>query len=542
MRLPPLQALLVLLAYAAAASAADPLASFSKLQRTVLPWATPLQTVNAPDAATVAAACLNFSAVAAAAAPPPPCVWSALLPNTWLSGCASGAGGGDVNCIHFDALADAQAACVADADCGGVTSQNSGVAPWELRKGPAPQPSPTNESSYAITNAAACHAQPAACNAFDTSGRLYQCPGGRCDCDADAGFCARGRDIFSVDPAVGFGSATTDLFVARGADVPPEWAARVAAGAVLFASPEPQVCYMPEIGNGYLATVASWASLHIGGLFNGACGTTHKATLSSPVAYTVPGAALVGSALDMEAGAFLRRWALPGGAVVEARVWAHRVRKHVVVADFSLLPGTAPGAVVVPLASLFDPRSVAGAGDGCSSGFTSDFAWTGPSGVGPQTWAGVTTLSSDKGQRPNVSIALDAPPANVSLSPAQPSVRLIAAFAASIDFPGGAGSAADVAALAAAEYAAASAASPADLWAEHASAWAALLASGVDVAPASADPGDVARALDIATHANASRYFLLSSVRSDVFAGVSPGGIASCSYNGAVFMDADWWS
>ena len=85
MRLPPLQALLVLLAYAAAASAADPLASFSKLQRTVLPWATPLQTVNAPDAATVAAACLNFSAVAAAAAPPPPCVWSALLPTTWQS-------------------------------------------------------------------------------------------------------------------------------------------------------------------------------------------------------------------------------------------------------------------------------------------------------------------------------------------------------------------------------------------------------------------------------------------------------------------------
>jgi hypothetical protein len=118
---------------------------------------------------------------------------------------------------------------------------------------------------------------------------------------------------------------------------------------------------------------------------------------------------------------------------------------------------------------------------------------------------------------------------------------LLAAFAASIDFPGGAGSAADVAALAAAEYAAASATSPASLWAEHEAAWAALHVSGVDVAPASDDPGDVARALDIATHANASRYFLLSSARSDAFAGISPGGIASCSYNGAVFMDQDWW-
>jgi trehalose/maltose hydrolase-like predicted phosphorylase len=522
-----------------------PLTLFAKAQRTVLPWAAPLQTVAAPDAATVAAACLNFSS---GPAPPPPCAWSAQLPNTWLSSCASGAGAGAgtaaVNCIHFDALADAQAACAADADCGGVTSQNDGAPPWELRRGPAPQPSPTNESSYVIENAGACRARPA-CNAFDTTGRLFHCPGGRCDCDADASFCARGRDIFSADPAVGFGADSTDLWVLRGAPVPPEWAARVASGAVLYASPEPQTCYMPEIGNGHIATAASWASLHIGGLFNGACGSTHKATLSSPVAYSVTGGAtLVGSALDMESGAFLRRWALPGGAAIEARIWAHRARKRVVVADFTLLPNgsSAPGPVVVPLANLFDPRNVAGAGNGCSSGFTSDFEWSGPAGgAAPQTWAGVTTLASDAGQRPNVSIALDAPPPNVSLSAAQPTARLIAAFASSIDFAGGAGSAADVAALAAADYASASAASLEGLWAEHVAAWAELLVSGVDVAPASADPGDVARAADIAAHANASRYFLFSSSRGDSYSGISPGGIASCSYNGAIFMDQDWW-
>ena len=521
----------------AAAAAADPLAGFSKLQRTVLPWAAPLATAPG-DPAAVAAACLNFSG-AVPAAPLPSCTWSALLPDTWLSGCASAA---TVNCIHFDALADAQAACVADENCGGVTSQNNGLPPWELRTGPAPQPSPTNESSLVITNAAACRGG-GTCNAFDSSGRLYACPGGRCDCDGGAAFCARGRDIFSADPAVGFGSNDTDLFVAAGAPVPPEWAARIAAGSMLFASPEPQICYMPEIGNGYLASVVGWASLHIGGLFNGACGSTHKATLSSPVAYRVAGgAALVGSALDTEAGVFLRRWALPGGALVEARVWAHRARKHVVVADFTLLQGGS--AVVVPLTGLFNPRSVAGPGDGCSSGFSNDFTWIGPSGGGaaaPQLWSGVTTLASDDGQRPNVSIALDAPPPNVTLSPALPTVRLVAAFAASIDFAGGAGSAADVAALASAEYAAAAAAPLDDLWAEHLAAWAALHVSGVDVAPASDDPGDVARAQDIATHANASRYFLLSSAREDAFSGISPGGISSCSYNGAVFMDQDWW-
>ena len=527
--------LLLLLLLSSASTAADPLASFTKLQRTVLPWAAPVATVPGGDAATIAAACLNASGHGG---PLPPCTWSAVLPDTWLSGCASSSAA--VNCIHYDALADAQAACAADGDCGGVTSQDNGLPPWELRKGPAPQPSPTNESSYVISNAAACRGPAAACSAFDTQGRLYSCPGGRCDCDGGADFCARGRDIFSADPAVGFGSNMTDLYVLAGSPVPAEWAARVAAGSLLFASPEPAMCYMPEVGNGYLASVVGWASLHIGGLFNGACGSTHKATLSSPIAYRLAGGAvLVGSALDTEAGVFLRRWALPGGALVEARVWAHRARKHVVVADFTLLQGE---AVTVPLTSLFDPRNVKGPGDGCSSGFTDDFEWTQSApGAVPQVWGGVTTLASDSGQRPNVSIALDAPPANVSLSPAQPTARLLAAFAASIDFPGGAGSAADVAALAAAEYAAASATSPASLWAEHEAAWAALHISGVDVAPASDDPGDVARALDIATHANASRYFLLSSARSDAFAGISPGGIASCSYNGAVFMDQDWW-
>ena len=33
----------------------------------------------------------------------------------------------------------------------------------------------------------------------------------------------------------------------------------------------------------------------------------------------------------------------------------------------------------------------------------------------------------------------------------------------------------------------------------------------------------------------------LSSLRADHTAGVSPGGIASYSYQGAVFMDMDWW-
>ena len=37
------------------------------------------------------------------------------------------------------------------------------------------------------------------------------------------------------------------------------------------------------------------------------------------------------------------------------------------------------------------------------------------------------------------------------------------------------------------------------------------------------------------------QYFLFSSLRDDHFPGISPGGIATENYQGAVFMDADWW-
>jgi hypothetical protein len=38
---------------------------------------------------------------------------------------------------------------------------------------------------------------------------------------------------------------------------------------MLFANPEPHFCFLPEIGNGYIASVAMSASLFQSGLFNG---------------------------------------------------------------------------------------------------------------------------------------------------------------------------------------------------------------------------------------------------------------------------------
>ena len=80
----------------------------------------------------------------------PACTWSALLPNSYVAGCAQG-------CKSFAAAADAMAACAADATCGGLTSQAPGAGPWELREGTSASNSPSGEAAYVITNAVACH-------------------------------------------------------------------------------------------------------------------------------------------------------------------------------------------------------------------------------------------------------------------------------------------------------------------------------------------------------------------------------------------------
>ena len=339
-----------------------------------------------------------------------------------------------------------------------------------------------------------------------------------------------------------------DLHIRNGAAAPPEWMADIAAGNLLYASPEPNGCYMPVVGNGYLATVATWGALYVAGLYNGACGSTRKARLPSPVALSfasggVAGAVTAGG-LDMSRGVYVRRWAV-GGGQIEVRVWAHRQRRHVIVTDVRLLVGPPGGdPLAVNITTLFDPASQAtdGPGAGCAGDFTKDFSFSAPVGAAPTVYRAVTTVASDDGEYFNVSIATDALPAMpVQLTAETPTFRVLTTVATSLDFPAGVGTSDAVAALASAEYAAA-VALPADaLFDEHVAAWAALRVTGIDIAPLSSSVGDIARALDVATHANSSRYYILSSLRDDVFTSVSPGGLGTANYQGAIFMDAEWW-
>ena len=72
----------------------------------------------------------------------------------------------------------------------------------------------------------------------------------------------------------------------------------------------------------------------------------------------------------------------------------------------------------------------------------------------------------------------------------------------------------------------------ASLFAEHAAAWATRSNEGrIEIA------GD----LELAQAANASLYFLRSSIRPDWPYGMSPGGLASNGYDGNTFWDQETW-
>ena len=83
------------------------------------------------------------------------CTFSPALPDTYLSGCASGR----TNCAKHQTLQEAETACSADGGCGGVTFQRK---EYELRASNKTTPSPSQEpsTSWLIINRAACRHGP----------------------------------------------------------------------------------------------------------------------------------------------------------------------------------------------------------------------------------------------------------------------------------------------------------------------------------------------------------------------------------------------
>ena len=93
---------------------------------------------------------------------------------------------------------------------------------------------------------------------------------------------------------------------------------------------------MPEVGNGFVASIIGYSSMHVSGFFNGACADINKAHMPSVIGISVTNAEVnaTQAALDMARAVYVRRLRLGDGAVVEQRTYAHRVRKHLLVTEF----------------------------------------------------------------------------------------------------------------------------------------------------------------------------------------------------------------
>lgn len=361
--------------------------------------------------------------------------------------------------------------------------------------------------------AALCGATPG-CVAFNSLGSLKDCAG--CDVDPDCCIYPQGQPFSPADGV--------DLFVSNGRAPPAEWVSGINAGSLLYAEPEPahqgRVCYMPEVGNGYVASVVGFASTHVGGLFTGGCGNTHKARLPSPIAgLTVvhPRPDFVQGALDTKRGVYVRRFNfVEEGFIVQQSIYAHRTRRHVLVAEFELLLSnrTGPATLNVTLDTLFDANCSDRAGElpcrtegnGCAGSWNNnDIVWDTQTTLfnAEQKFAvfggHVASPTDDPAHRvPNVTWALPVAitpqtvgslngntsthsslPAPLLLSTGS-TLTLAAAVVTSLDQSSG-----DIEALAtaASQLLAEALGNSTTLREEHENAWAALHVSGVEVTP-----------------------------------------------------------
>ena len=150
--------------------------------------------------------------------------------------------------------------------------------------------------------AAACSADPS-CKAYNSDGGLKACAG----CEGGSDCCVYPAGAMDFPPA-----DRVDLFVKTGSAPPAEWAAGVAQGSVLYAQPEPDICMMPEVGNGYVASIVGFSSMHVSGFFNGGCGGVSKAHLPSVIGISVTNsdANLTQAALDMRRAVYVPTQAL----------------------------------------------------------------------------------------------------------------------------------------------------------------------------------------------------------------------------------------
>lgn len=331
--------------------------------------------------------------------------------------------------------------------------------------------------------------------------------------------------------------------VAAGGPVPPDddWAKRYEAGHLMWS---PSIAkLMPYVGNGYLAThpisevPAQSGTIYVAGLFNGIavssacdgffCNAPHRARVPSyRVAVVNPSdaspsakglSAEGGYAMDFDLAELIHRQSI-GSLKVESRYYAHLDRKHVLVHEI-VLDNTAGNSDV----NIGLNVSLGGASSDINfaASSTSD-------GVYVYAACGfVQHMERPDMPRTLVAMAANIPPIAVFVPAGSKTSRFfLTTVATSLDSK-------NPEQTAFSELKSAFEAGKAgDLRPSHERLWANRWQAG---------HMEIAGNLPLAQAVNASTYFILSSLREDWPQGLSPGGLASDSYNGHSFWDCETW-
>ncbi|CAF1032489.1 unnamed protein product [Didymodactylos carnosus] len=390
------------------------------------------------------------------------------------------------------------------------------------------------------------------CRGFNTNGFLKSCTAG-----CDQGCC---YDV----------TQNVDLYIKKGYLPPKDWIDDINGARILFANPEPHFCFLPEIGNGYIATVAMSASIFQSGLFTGKCGNIGKARLPSPIGGTVTNAPLIASGLHFNKGTFARRYQIDADNVIEQRVYISRPHRSVMVLEFELNPSSSvvshsPSSNVTfdyswtfdPLNQTHNPETACVGGGNVEIDVLFTFNTTLSTST-LHVYEGIVDGQDDRGRTVYVTICTNPVPSSITLSSSTILQQYIATLASSIDFGPDPISQTSVTLEAINRFEEANAFRP-KLFTSNMAAWKNLWKSGIDLFPHQSFQPHIqeldtnfdgtkdtqittfSRSLDIAQHINSSMYFLLTSSREDWPYGISPGGLSSQSYSGVMFFDMDWY-
>lgn len=268
------------------------------------------------------------------------------------------------------------------------------------------------------------------------------------------------------------------------------------------------------------------------GVFNGLSNYTpsHRARLPSIhnvfVSTESPGnVQFVEQALHVRDGVWSNRTAINTescSAIIEQRMYCHRVRRNVMVLEFQAFPAALQlqGCAVTVQLEHRDNISAFGTADIVFNSFESNETTI--------TLSGVTRTPELYGSLPtSIAMSFDKVPQKLSLITGGPTQRFLAAAHSDLE------EGVNVRRLAAgASRTLAAANVDADsLLEEHISGWQRIWESGIEV------EGN----MSVAKAVNASLYYIRSAIRADFAHGISPGGLAIDSYDGRSFWDSETW-